>query len=125
MLNKYRIAILLLIIIIIISLIFYTYTGSQLISNKKAKKMIETKKIKYIIDVRTKYEFQMGHYPNALHLPVSNIKQIKKKFPFIKKTDSILVYCNTGQRARSASETLNDLGYMNVFYIATTYHSLI
>ena len=113
------------VIIFILVLVIYTYTGSQLISIKNAKKMIQKNKIQYIIDVRTEFEFNRGHYPTALHLPSSNIKKINEKFPFIKKKDPILVYCNTGQRARAAAETLNDLGYMNVFYIATTYHSLL
>ena len=38
--------------------------------------------------------------------------------------EEILVYCNTGQRARRAAEVLRKLGYKNVYYIESSYTSL-
>lgn len=72
--------IIILITIFILSSVLSTYTGSQLISIKNAKEMIQRKEIKYIIDVRTNYEFNRGHYPKALHLAIKNIKKIKKTY---------------------------------------------
>ena len=40
------------------------------------------------------------------------------------KKRNIVVYCNTGQRARSAAEYFKSYGYENVFYIAGSYSSL-
>ena len=65
----------------------------------------------------------MGHYPGALHIPVTELK--KEKMPKNSIDKGILVYCNTGQRARRAAETLKELGYNKVYYIAGTYSSII
>ena len=102
---------------------YYSLTGERLISAEEAKKMIKNNEIKHIIDIRTKFEYDLGNYPGSIHLPVNEITQeTTKKF---NKNDNILVYCNTGQRARHASEVLIELGFKNVFYISGTYTTII
>ena len=123
---KYLIA--LFILLLIGYSIYYTFSGYQYITSKEAKQMIVSGKIKHIIDVRTKNEWNLGHYDNAIHFPTGNmnnesIKRILPKFN-VKKEDGILVYCNSGQRARNAANKLNDAGYKNVFYIAGPYFTI-
>jgi len=101
---------------------YYTMTGAQLISSNEAIAKIKNKQIKHIIDVRTKLEWNNGHYPTAIHIPVFDIEP--DKLPK-NKSQGILVYCNTGQRARSAAETIRSFGYLNVYYIAGTYTTLM
>lgn len=36
----------------------------------------------------------------------------------------IIVYCNTGHRARMATEKLQSMGYKNATYISSTYRTL-
>jgi rhodanese-related sulfurtransferase len=43
----------------------------------------------------------------------------------IMKSLPILIYCNTGNRARRASELLKKMGYEHVYYIADTYKTLL
>ena len=107
---------------------YYTFTGKNLLSSKEAKKMIKNKEVKFVIDVRTKAEYNLGHYKNALHFPggsmnPKSIASFQKKNN-IKKDDGLLVYCNTGQRARNAAEKLEKEGFTKVYYIAGTYLSL-
>ena len=111
------------------SLAYYTFSGKNLVSGKDAKNMIKNKKIKHVIDVRTEPEFIVGHYPSAIHFPITSmnrktISQFMKKHN-IKKSETLLVYCNTGQRARSAADKLNDAGVKNVVYIAGSYKSIM
>ena len=101
---------------------YYTYSGANLISSNIAKQYINNKKITLIIDVRTNTEYNLGHYPNSINIPVSEITKDKLNYP---KDTSILVYCNTGQRARKASEIINSFGFNNVYYIAGTYKTII
>ena len=104
------------------ALTVYTMTGSQLITSKKAKRLIKSGKIKRVIDVRTDTEWRLGHYPGAVHIPVNKItKKTTSKLP--KK--GLLVYCNTGQRARFAAEKLEKLGFKDVYYIAGLYTDLL
>lgn len=106
------------------SLRYYSLTGNNLISCNKAKNFIKNKNIKYVIDVRTLLEWNTGHYKNSLHIPIQNINKsiLSKKIP--NKNDGILVYCNTGQRARNGAEKILSFGYKNVYYIDNIYTCL-
>jgi phage shock protein E len=99
----------------------YTYFGENLVSSEEAKKMIRSGKIKKVIDVRTITEYRAGHYRGALHIPVN---KINKKTTTELPKKGLLVYCNTGQRARFAAEKLEELGFKDVYYIAGHYSSL-
>ena len=100
----------------------YTYMGQNLVSSSEAKRLIKEGKIKKVIDVRTTTEYRTGHYPKALHIPVDKINE-KTTTELPKK--GLLVYCNTGQRARFAAEKLEELGFEDVYYIAGHYSSLL
>jgi len=99
----------------------YTYFGENLITSQEAKRLIRSGKIKKVIDVRTMAEYRAGHYRGALHIPANKINR-KTTTELPKK--GLLVYCNTGQRARFAAEKLIDLGFEDVYYIAGHYSSL-
>jgi|TARA_B110000483_G_scaffold145335_1_gene173447 phage shock protein E len=100
----------------------YTYFGQNLVSAEEAKRLIKDGKIKVVIDIRTVVEYRAGHYPKALHIPVDKINE-KTTTELPKR--GILVYCNTGQRARFAAEKLEGLGFKDVYYIAGLYTSLL
>jgi len=101
---------------------YYSLSGSQLVSASKAKKMIRSGEIKTVVDVRSKVEWDFGHYPGAVHMPVGSITKAKvDKLP----NGGILTYCNTGNRARSAAEMIMSHGRKNVYYIDGTYKSII
>lgn len=101
---------------------YYTFSGRDLLEASEAKKKIKDGSIKTIIDVRTKPEWNLGHYKGAVHIPVSQFS--KKRFNKMNKELGVLVYCNTGQRARNAAEKLKSYGFKNVYYISSTYKSL-
>lgn len=101
---------------------YYSVSGVDLISANEAKKKIKNGKIKYIIDVRTKLEWDAGHYKGAKHIPIQEINS--KNTSTLKKNYGIVTYCNTGQRARAGAERLKALGFKNVYYIDGTYSQL-
>jgi len=104
------------------ALVAYTYFGPNLISSEKAKEYIKSGKIRVVIDVRTAMEYRAGHYPRAIHIPVNKInKKTTSELP----KEGLLVYCNTGQRARFAAEKLENLGFKDVYYIAGLYSTLL
>ena len=100
----------------------YTFLGQNLISSEEAKRLIKEGKIKKVVDVRTTVEWRAGHYPKALHIPVDKINE-KTTAELPKR--GLLVYCNTGQRARFAADKLVELGFKQVYYIAGHYSSLL
>ncbi len=119
----------LLIVGIIISIIFftvylYTVKSPYLVTADQAKQLLQENKIDVVLDVRTKMEYNLGHYPEALHIPTGDLQdQVETLIP--DKRSRILIYCNTGQRARYATDLLKAKGYKSVKYIAGSYLGLL
>ena len=109
---------LIILLILLIVYLFYSLSNHE-ISSDKAKKMIREGKIDYIIDVRTLEEWNEGHHPEAVHLPMG-------RFPEnINKNSRLLIYCRTGRRAKIAVQQYIKKGYKNVNYITGNYKSLL
>lgn len=103
--------------------LYYTFYSPLWISASEAKQAIKDEKFPIVLDVRTDLEYNLGHYPNAVHIPTALLKeQSKLKLP--DKDQGILVYCNTGQRSRAAADFLKSQGYKEVRYISGPYWSL-
>ncbi len=65
-----------------------------------------------LLDVRTPSEFSAGHLEGAINIPVD---QLQSRLQEIGDTDrSIVVYCASGMRSRSALNVLRDNGFSNV-----------
>jgi phage shock protein E len=101
----------------------YSLGGEDLISPKDAKRLIRQGQIKQIVDVRTQFEYRIGHYPKSRNIPIGSINESNVRT--LNKQQGVLVYCNTGQRARKASEMLRELGFKKVYYIDGTYQTLL
>lgn len=70
-----------------------------------------------IVDVRTPEEFQQGHVPNAINVPLSNIID-NPAVLLSSKEKSIVLYCRSGYRAGKAAEALQKDGYLNLRHLA-------
>lgn len=105
----------------VVSLMQYAQSGKQRITISEAKSMIKSKMVDHVVDVRTRLEWNMGHYRGAKHVPRLALSQELLNKKKIKKNDVIIVYCNTGQRARMAAEHMKRLGYKKVYYISESY----
>lgn len=84
------------------------------ITQEEAKEMMETQEV-IILDVREQDEYDSGHIPGAVLLPVGTIDE-DTAAEVIPETDStVLVYCRSGNRSKTASSTLAELGYTNIY----------
>lgn len=105
----------------------YLYaTDSQYrISSAEAKQRIKSNQIDVILDVRTDTErTTLGSYPGSIHIQSADLERMMPKLVPNKQT-RILAYCNTGHRARMATDKLHTLGYNNTVYISSTYTTLL
>ena len=76
-----------------------------------------------VVDVRTDAEWELGHFPLAIHIPVAELKeQLPSRIP--DKSARILFYCNTTTRSRMAAEAAQQAGYPNVRYLVGTHLNL-
>ena len=66
-----------------------------------------------VLDVRTPAEFAQGHIAGAINIPLGELKtDCRGRLP--DKTQTILVYCLSGARAKAASRTLAGNNYTAV-----------
>ena len=86
----------------------------QQISQEKAKEMMDTQSV-LIIDVREPNEFDAGHIPGAVLLPVGTITKDTAAAAIPELDTVVLVYCRSGNRSKTASQALADLGYTNIY----------
>jgi phage shock protein E len=111
--------------IVAISLYKYARDSPLRISGEEAKERLGAKQFDTVVDVRTDIERKnLGFYPGSLHIPSAELEsRAAKELP--NKAARILVYCNTGQRARVATEKLKEMGYKNAVYIAEGHSALL
>ena len=86
----------------------------QQISQEEAKEMMDTQDV-IILDVREQDEYDSGHIPGAVLLPVGTIDEETAAEVIPEKDSTVLVYCRSGNRSKTASSTLAELGYSNIY----------
>lgn len=86
----------------------------QQISQEEAKNRMDTQEV-IILDVREQEEFDSGHILGAVLLPVGTITKDTAAAVLPEKDSVVLVYCRSGNRSKTASQALADLGYTNIY----------
>ena len=84
------------------------------ISQEEAKRMMQTETDYCIVDVRRQDEFDAGHIPGAILIPNESITDTPpEELPDLSQT--LLIYCRSGNRSKQASEKLAAMGYTNIY----------
>jgi rhodanese-related sulfurtransferase len=95
------------------------------INAEQARQAMEANGDLVYIDVRTPQEFERGHPPKAINIPVvfpnPSTRQMDANQDFIKVVDAhvpkdgaVIVGCQMGGRSQMAAEILNEFGYTDV-----------
>ncbi|MFR2534674.1 MAG: rhodanese-like domain-containing protein [Clostridia bacterium] len=69
-----------------------------------------------LIDVRSPQEYKEGHLEGSLNIPLYNI-ETQEESVLPDKTQSIIVYCQSGNRSKKAMEILKKDGYQRVCHM--------
>ena len=85
----------------------FAYTS---LSQDEAREMMSEA---VIVDVRTPEEYDAGHIPEAICIPVESITAKPEKLP--EPDQLLLIYCRSGRRSKQAAEKLDELGYRRVY----------
>lgn len=89
------------------------------VNSQEAKKLLTNNFFDIILDVRTDGEWNEGHHPNAVHIPLDKVeKKFISKYPDV--NTKILIYCRSGARASNAGQIINSQGYTNVYVLSGT-----
>ena len=86
----------------------------QQITQEEAKEMMDSQEV-IILDVREQDEYDSGHIPGAVLLPVGSINETTAAEVIPDKDSTVLVYCRSGNRSKTASSALAELGYTNIY----------
>ena len=86
----------------------------QEISQEKAKEMMDTQEV-LILDVREQDEYDGGHIPGAVLLPLGSISEESAARVILEKDTTVLVYCRSGSRSKKAAKALAELGYTGIY----------
>ncbi|MCR1898930.1 FAD-dependent oxidoreductase [Irregularibacter muris] len=72
----------------------------------------------YIIDVREKDEYALGHLKNAVNIPLSEFRERLDEIP---KDRPVYLHCRSSQRSYNAIMALQHMGYDNLYNISGSY----
>lgn len=89
-------------------------SGYQTISQEKAKEMMDDGGV-LVLDVREQDEYDSGHIPGAVLLPVGTVDEETAAAVIPEKDAVVLVYCRSGNRSKRAAKALAELGYTSIY----------
>lgn len=90
-----------------------TAPWTTLTAQEAKKRLDETPGI-ILLDVRTQAEYDGGHIPGAVCLPVETFGDGELTVLLPDKQAEIFVYCRSGRRSAQAARLLTDQGYTAV-----------
>ena len=91
-----------------------TMEHDQKISQEEARERMEAGDV-IVLDVREQEEYDSGHIPGAVLLPLGAIDGESAAEAIQKKDATVLVYCRSGSRSKRAAKALAELGYTDVY----------
>ena len=92
-----------------------TMAGYQQITAEEAKEMMDMLDDEVVLDVREQDEFDAGHISGAVLLSVRAISADTAAAVIPELDSVVLVYCRSGNRSKTASAALAELGYSNIY----------
>ena len=105
-----------LLIIGVVAAVFIGLKRTGLVSARAAREYLKNGAL--VIDVRTVGEFNSGHLPNAINIPLDEIETVlPNRVP--DKNQVLLLHCQSGMRSGMAQRKLKGLGYANAFNLGS------
>lgn len=104
------------IVMLLFSLFLLTGCGEKGYKDITAQQALEEINLQeyFLLDVRSRLEFNQGHIEGAINVDVEDLTEdIVDLIP--SKERKIIVYCQSGNRSKIASEKLISYGYTNVY----------
>ncbi len=82
------------------------------------KLWLEQNKPMIILDTRNDYEYEFGHFKNAIHFNIQHFRQFPERaLQLGARTLPIVTYCTGGIRCEKATLLLQQLGYHDVYQL--------
>ena len=101
-------------VIVIVPLYWPSLTPK--VSSESLMKFIGDGEAPAILDVRTKFEYDAGHLPNAINASVFSLFSEHDNLA-ISQQEPLIIYCGSGLRARIGALILRLTGYESVYLL--------
>jgi len=85
------------------------------VSVEQAWSLIQDRPNLVILDVRTAAEYEEGHIPGAVNIPV---QEIEERLGELDPSSEYLVYCRTGNRSSVAVQVMKAAGLDRVYHMS-------
>mgnify|MGYP001245199018 CR=1 FL=1 len=86
----------------------------DLLDYKEFKKQVENNNVQ-LFDVRTPEEYIMGHIEGAINVDFKNDEVFNSFFNDLNKSDTIYLYCRSGNRSKKSADKLISLGFQKIY----------
>ena len=86
----------------------------DLLDYNEFKKQVENTNVQ-LIDVRTPDEYIMGHIEGAINVDFKNDDVFDSFFNDLNKSDTIYLYCRSGNRSKKSADKLISLGFQKIY----------
>jgi rhodanese-related sulfurtransferase len=100
-----------LIAVLIVGFLFYSRAQANVptISPEEAREYLNESNYQFI-DVRTDSEYDGGHIPKSIHIPLHQIQDRLSEIDSL-KNKNIIAYCRSGARSSKATKILIQAGF--------------
>ena len=101
-------------------ILFFVFISCQndekfdLLDYKEFKKQVENTNVQ-LFDVRTPDEYIMGHIEGAINVDFKNDDVFDSFFNDLNKSDTIYLYCRSGNRSKKSADKLISLGFQKIY----------
>jgi len=101
-------------------ILFFVFISCQnnekfnLLDYKEFKKQVENTNVQ-LFDVRTPDEYTMGHIEGAINVDFKNDEVFDSFFNDLNKSDTIYLYCRSGNRSKKSADKLISLGFQKIY----------
>jgi rhodanese-related sulfurtransferase len=102
---------LVLFIVVLLTACGISSEGYRNVSSEEAKQLIDKNEV-VVLDVRTPEEYEEGHIPNSILVPV---QELEFRLNELGKDEHYLVVCRSGNRSTQASEILINNKFTNIY----------
>ena len=100
----------------IVFVAFFAWKRLSIVSAEVARKQLAEGAV--VIDVRSPEEFRSGHVPNAVNIPLGELRESLPR-RVKDKSQVLLLHCLSGGRSGIAKQQIKGMGYQNVFNLGS------
>lgn len=86
------------------------------IDYESAKTILKNDKNAILIDVRSPQEYKEGHLDRSINFPLYDLERNNEEI-LKNKENTIILYCQSGNRSNKALEILKQKGYKSLYQI--------